>query len=88
VAGPLRRLWALIHNLPDESATYRDKTFSRMEELVTTLIELTDLGLRGEALKKAIKIPRPGAQQEAQGLSDAQKVVAFFEQMKRGGGMN
>ena len=79
VAGPARRLWALVKNLPHESACFYEWGFTRSEEFLATLLE----AFTAVNFKKGIDVPRPkpplpkGAEQNRPRPSNVYSIAEF-----------
>lgn len=88
-AGP-RRLWALVRNLPPESATHRAESLPPVEELLATLVERMDawnepqlmlaLGQKRVIVPSRMRIRRPSdpPPQERKIESDPRAIAAWF----------
>jgi hypothetical protein len=42
----IRRLWVLVRGLPESAALFREQVWSRQDEMLASLLELTDAAIR------------------------------------------
>ncbi len=89
-----RRLWILIQGLPPDAALYREDAWSREEEMLASLLELTDawghamVVVHGGKMKghsKPLHVRRPWESEEQTKtvikLSDTAQLAALFGKM-------
>lgn len=82
-----RRLWALVSQLPPESATHAPDGWGMREELLAAQLEHTDWWARSFALLKGVKpsslpprlkIPRPGDEPARPRAQPPSALIAFY----------
>ncbi len=88
-----RRLWVLIQGLPESAALYREEAWTRQDEFLASLLELTDawghlmVAVHGGKLKgnaKPLRVRRPWEAEDPGRkvfkLADQKEMMAYFNQ--------
>lgn len=84
----VRRLWALVNGLPEDSATHRE-TWTLRDEVAAATVEIVDFwgrvgaqlqGVKPRDLPDPVRIPRPGDEERNKPKieKDPRKIAAFF----------